>query len=118
MKMLKTHEPLLIAAEYGDDNYYVLPPKTVLYRDAVMPEGHVRYIAYFYHKGAIAHEEIPMKPEYGGHYYTPQWLYNINANTLKEIFGRFPLSKEDVATAVKANEITRDDLVDIIRSMP
>jgi hypothetical protein len=118
MKMIKTKEPLLIEGPNGDENYYVLPLGTTLYHDKSFPEGHDRYVVYLNHKGAIAHEEVPMKPEYGGSFIDPLWMSNIDADTLKEIFKRFPLSKEDVAAAIKSNGFTRDDLADIIRSLP
>jgi len=117
-KMIKTKEPLLIEGPNGDENYYVLPLGTTLYHDKSFPEGHDRYVVYLNHKGAIAHEEVPMKPEYGGSFIDPLWMSNIDADTLKEIFKRFPLSKEDVAAAIKSNGFTRDDLADIIRSLP
>jgi hypothetical protein len=118
MKMIKTKEPLLIEGPNGDENYYVLPLGTTLYHDKSSPEGHDRYVVYLNHKGALAHEEVPMKPEYGGSFIDPLWLSNVDEDTLKEIFKRFPLSKKDIAAAIKANEITKDDLADIIRSMP
>lgn len=118
MKMIKTKEPLLIEGPNGDENYYVLPLGTTLYHDKSFPEGHDRYVVYLNHKGAIAHDEVPMKPEYGGSFIDPLWVSNIDVDTLKEIFKRFPLSKEDVVSAIKSNEITRDDLADIIRSLP
>lgn len=118
MKMIKTKEPLLIEGPNGDDNFYVLPPGTTLYHDKSFPEGHDRYVVYLNHKGAIAHEEVPMKPEYGGSFIDPLWLANVDADTLKEVFKRFPLSKKDIAAAIQANELTKDDLADIIRSMP
>ena len=117
-KMIKTKEPLLIEGPNGDENYYVLPLGTTLYHDKSFPEGHDRYVVYLNHKGAIAHEEVPMKPEYGGSFIDPLWMSNIDADTLKEIFNRFPLSKEDVAAAIKSNGFTRDNLADIIRSLP
>ncbi|WP_231997060.1 hypothetical protein [Pseudomonas arsenicoxydans] len=117
-KMIKTKEPMLIEGPNGDENYYVLPLGTTLYHDKSFPEGHDRYVVYLNHKGAIAHEEVPMKPEYGGSFIDPLWMSNIDADTLKEIFKRFPLSKDDVAAAIKSNGFTRDDLADIIRSLP
>lgn len=117
-EMIKTKEPLLIEGPNGDENYYVLPLGTTLYHDKSFPEGHDRYVVYLNHKGAIAHEEVPMKPEYGGSFIDPLWMSNIDADTLKEIFKRFPLSKDDVAAAIKSNGFTRDDLADIIRSLP
>src|ERR1700739_1352423 len=110
LEMVRTNEPLLIEGQGGDDNYYVLPMGTTLYHDKSFPEGHDRYVVYLNHKGAIAHEEVPMKPEYGGSFIDPLWLANIDADTLKDIFKRFPLSKKDISAALKANEITKDDL--------
>ncbi|MEE3936002.1 hypothetical protein [Pseudomonas viridiflava] len=118
MKIIKTKEPLLIESPTGDDNYYVLPTGTSLYREKSFPEGHDRYVIYLNHKGNIAHEDVPMKPEYDGQFIDPLWASNIDADTLKILFNRFPLSKEDVIAAIKSNEITRDDLADIIRSLP
>jgi hypothetical protein len=118
LKMIKTTEPLLIEGNTDDQHDYVLPRGTTLYHDKSFPEGFERYLVYFNHKGVIAHEEVPMKPEYGGALVDPLWLSNIDADTLKALFKRFPLSKEDVAAAVKANAITRDDLADILRSQP
>ncbi|WP_248740710.1 hypothetical protein [Pseudomonas sp. MWU12-2029] len=118
LELVKTKEPLLVEGQGGDDNYYVLPMGTTLYHDKSFPEGHDRYVVYLNHKGAIAHEEVPMKPEYGGSFIDPLWLANIDADTLKDIFKRFPLSKKDISAALKANEITKDDLADIIRAMP
>jgi len=118
MKMIKTIEPLLIEGPNGGESYYVLPLGTTLYHDRSFPEGHDRYLVYLNHKGAIAHEAVPTKPEYGGSFINPLWLANVDADTLREIFKRFPLSKKDVAAAIKANEITKDDVADIIRSMP
>ncbi|MDN3220988.1 hypothetical protein [Pseudomonas nunensis] len=118
LKMIKTKEPLLLEGPNGDEHDYVLPVGTTLYHDKSYPEGFDRYLVYLNHKGVIAHEEVPMKPEYGGALIDPLWLSNIDADTLKDLFKRFPLSKEDVAAAIKANEITKDDLADIIRSMP
>ncbi|TBN47429.1 hypothetical protein EYC95_10040 [Pseudomonas sp. BGI-2] len=118
MSMIKTKEPLLIEGPNGDENYYVLPLGTTLYRDKSFPEGHDRYVVYLNHKGAIAHEEVPMRPEYQGDFISPLWMSNVDSDALKKIFKRFPLSKEDVAAAIKSNKITRDDLADIIRSLP
>src|SRR5690606_24726964 len=85
MKMIKTKEPLLIEGPNGDENYYVLPLGTTLYHDKSFPEGHDRYVVYLNHKGARAHDEVPMKPEYGGSFIDPLWISNIDVDTLKEI---------------------------------
>ncbi|WP_283184003.1 MULTISPECIES: hypothetical protein [unclassified Pseudomonas] len=116
--MMRTQEPLLIEGPQGDEQAYVLPTGTTLYHDKSFAEGHDRYVVYLNHKGAIAHEEVPMKPEYKGNFISPLWMSNVDADALKNMFKRFPLSREDVAAAIKSNEITRDDLADIIRSLP
>ncbi len=109
---------MLIEGPNSDESYYVLPAGTTLYYDKSFSEGHDRYIVYFYHKGVIAYEDVPMKPEYKGNFVSPLWMSNVDADALKKMFKRFPLSKEDVAAVVKANGITKDDMADIIRSMP
>jgi hypothetical protein len=99
--IIKTLEPLLIAPEleFDDDRYYVLPTGTHLYIDEDMPEGHVLYHAYFYNKGKIKCDEVPMLPEYKGNHIVPVWLDDIDSGTLKAIFRQFPLSKRDMLAA-------------------
>lgn len=118
MKMIKTKEPMLIGGKDGDENYYVLPMGTTVYYEKSFSEGFSRYMVYFNHSGPIVGDEVPMEPKYQGSLVDPLWLSDIDADTLKEIFKRFPLSKKDIAAAIKSNEITKDDLADIIRSMP
>ncbi|VVO58874.1 hypothetical protein PS898_00683 [Pseudomonas fluorescens] len=116
--MIMTTEPLLIGGRNGDENSYVLPMGTTLYEDKSYPEGFTRYLVYFNHKSPIDHETVTMEPKYGGSVVVPQWLESIDAVTLNDIFNRFPFSKSDVAAAVRANDITRDDLIEIIGEMP
>lgn len=118
MPMIRTTEPLLIGGPGGDENSYVLPMGTTLYEDRSYPEGFTRYLVYFNHKGPIDYQTVTMEPKYGGSLIDPLWLENIDAETLKEVFKRFPLSRSDIAAAIKANEITKDDLTEIIQSMP
>ena len=118
MPMIRTTAPLLIGGRDGDETRYVLPVGTTLYEDKSYPEGFTRYLVYFNHKGPIDHETVTMEPKYGGSVVVPQWLESIDAITLNDIFKRFPLSRRDVAAAVKANDISRDDLIEIIGEMP
>ena len=118
MPMIRTTTPLLIGGRDGDETRYVLPVGTTLYEDKSYPEGFTRYLVYFNHKGPIDHETVTMEPKYGGSVVVPQWLESIDAVTLNDIFKRFPLSRRDVAAAVKANDISRDDLIEIIGEMP
>jgi hypothetical protein len=116
MDMIETREPLRIASVTNPEGVgsHALPSGVVLYRDKIMPEGQTSYLTYFYHKGRIAHEEL--KPD--DKRTIPSWLHNITAEEAENLFKQFPLSKQDVIAAVKANKITRDDLVDILRHLP
>lgn len=116
MKMYRIHEPLQISGE--DSGYYFLPVGTVLYYENSFAEGHSLFWTPFYYKGHINMEEVNLEPKHGGRLIIPQWLNNLDENQLKDLFSRFPLTKSDVKAAIIANELTRDDLVDIIRSMP
>ncbi|WP_369989623.1 hypothetical protein [Pseudomonas xanthosomatis] len=109
-----TRVPLRIEAPVEDGNDYVLPPGTSLYPDKAFAEGHERYILYLYHKGVIAHEDVPMQAQYAGRLIDPLWLSDIDANSA----GRPLLTKEDVLAALRANTLSRDELADILRSLP
>jgi hypothetical protein len=115
-KMFCIKEPLQIVGE--DDGDYILPVGTVLYYDNSFDEGHALYWTPFYHKGKIDWEEVHLEPKHQGNLIVPLLLYNIDAEQLKDLLKRFPLSKSDIKSAIRANEITKDDLIDIIRSMP
>lgn len=119
MKVYRTKEPLLISYREIEGNpFYVLPPGTVLYLDEVMPEGFCRFMIYANFRGIPNSEEISMKPEWGGNYIAPVWLDKITKDELKEMMQHFPLSKGDVLEIIKSNELTRDDLADIVRQLP
>jgi hypothetical protein len=81
MPMIRTTEPLYIGGIDGDGTRYVLPAGATLYADKHFAEGFTRYIVYFNHKGLIEHEEVEMKPEYGGNLIDPLWLENIDEAT-------------------------------------
>lgn len=76
-QMMRTTEALRIYGPQDDGVDYRLPAGTVLYFDQAFAEGHVRYRAYFNHKGPIAHEPVEMKPEYGGRLFAPLWLETL-----------------------------------------
>ena len=117
--MYKTKEPLLISyREIEGNSFYVLPPGTVLYLDEVMPEGFCRFIIYANFRGIPHSEEISMKPEWYGNYIAPVWLDKITKDELKEMMQHFPLSKGDMLEIIKSNDLTRDDLADIVRQLP
>lgn len=112
--MLITKSPMLI--EVGDGNpYYILPSKTVLHHVDDYDEGHSVYKVHFYYKGDPPADEFSADKE---NLICPLWLGDIDASTLKDMFMRFPLSKEDVQSIIKVNGLTKADLADIIRSLP
>jgi hypothetical protein len=115
-KMFRIKEPLQISGEKRGN--YILPSGTVLYYDKSFGEGHSLYWIPFYHKGKIDWEEVHLEPKHQGNLILPLWLYNIDTEQLKDLLKRFPLSKSDIKAANRVNEITKDDLIDIIRSMP
>ncbi|EPL03533.1 hypothetical protein [Pseudomonas sp. CF161] len=118
MLKIKTLEPLLIAGPLEDDNVYALPPGTLLFQDTGFAEGHVRYLAYFYHKGAFAHEEVPADLEHGPTLGAPTWLYNVDLDNPDAPIPRPPMTRDDIVQAVRAGQVTRQDLSAILRSLP
>ncbi|WP_085598847.1 MULTISPECIES: hypothetical protein [unclassified Pseudomonas] len=73
-EMISTRKALVIDGPMGDDQAYLLPPGTVLYYDAAMPEGHVRYRAYFYYRGTPDSDPVPLEPKHRGSLIAPTWL--------------------------------------------
>jgi hypothetical protein len=109
-------EPLKILGKEGGG--YILPVGTVLYYDEKVDDGHTLYWIPFKHKGKIEWEEIYFESKHKSNLLVPFFLENIDDVRLADIVGRFPLTKSDVEAAIKANAISKDDMVDIIRSMP
>lgn len=72
--MISTRKALVIDGPMGDDQAYLLPPGTVLYYDAAMPEGHIRYRAYFYYRGTPDSDPVPLEPKHRGSLIAPTWL--------------------------------------------
>lgn len=117
VKMYRIKEPLLISnGEF--EGIYILPAGTVLYLDGSMPEGFYRFIIYANFNGIPDSEKIPMKLEWGGNYIAPVWLEKITKDELKKMMQQFPLTKKNVLEIIKSNELTRDDLADIVRQLP
>lgn len=116
--MLKTQEPFVIEGPNDDGRNYMLPAGTVLYHDKHYGEGFTRYIVYFNYKGPIAHDEVPMEPKYGGVLIAPLWLSDVEAQDVDANVRRLPISRADVAAAVKSGDITREDLAAILRALP
>lgn len=111
--MLKLKEPLLLNAEGEIRNYHMLPAGTALYLGHSFPEGHDRYRVYINFKGAFEHEVIQSdKPNF----ISPIWAYNIQKADISKLISDTPVSKDDLIRILKARNMTRDDLADIVRN--
>ncbi|MCU7646946.1 hypothetical protein [Pseudomonas piscis] len=73
-EMISTRKALVIDGPPDDGHRYLLPPGTVLYYETAMPEGHARYRAYFYYKGEIEGDPLPLEPKHHGSLIAPGWL--------------------------------------------
>lgn len=109
---LKTTEPLLLNTDGESKNYHLLPAGTALYKDATFPEGHTRYIAYINIKGAFGSEAIDSPKT---NLVDPIWAYTIKPDEIKALMADTPISKADLAEILKARNITREELVQILR---
>jgi hypothetical protein len=112
--MYITNMPLVIESGNGSP-YYILPAGTMLYYEQSYPEGFTRYRAYFNYKGLLpadkyVSDKINLK--------APQFLGDIDEARLKDMLTRFPLSKADVQSVIKANGLTKADLAEIMGSLP
>lgn len=111
--MLKLKEPLLLNAEGEIHNYHILPTGTTLYLDHSFPEGHDRYRVYINFKGAFEHEVIESDKS---NFISPIWAYNIQKADISKLISDTPVSKDDLIRILKARNMTRDDLADIVRN--
>lgn len=109
---LKTTEPLLLNTEGEAKYYHLLPAGTALYKDATFPEGHTRYIAYINIKGAFGSESIDSPKT---NLVEPIWAYTIKPEEVKTLMADTPISKDDLVKILKARNITREELVQILR---
>ncbi|AZD35363.1 hypothetical protein C4K22_2620 [Pseudomonas chlororaphis subsp. aurantiaca] len=110
MSRFKTLEPLSIEGQTAA----ALPAGTVLYYDTGFAEGHSRYLAYFYHKGVIAQEALPKAFWPGQERISPLWLWNVDA----EQAPAQTMTREDIVAAVKAGQLSRQELAAIVESLP
>lgn len=109
---IKTTEPLLLNTEGESKYYHLLPVGTALYKDATFPEGHVRYIAYINIKGAFGNEAIDSPKT---NLVDPIWAYTIKPDEIKALMADTLISKDDLVKILKARNITREELVQILR---
>lgn len=112
--MYITNMPLVIEIGNGSP-YYILPAGVMLHYEKSFAEGYTRYKAHFNYKGPLPADKFVTDKE---NFATPMFLGDIDEATLKDMFTRFPLSKEDVQSVIKAAGLTKADLADILRSLP
>jgi hypothetical protein len=109
---LKTTEPLLLNTEGEPKYYHLLPAGTALYKDVTFPEGHTRYIAYINIKGAFGNEPVDSPKT---NLVDPIWAYTIKPDEVKALMADAPISKADLVRILKARDINREELVQILR---
>lgn len=98
---------------------FIFPKGTSLYYDSDSKyfDGFSRYIIYVNISDADTGDNSILERS-SDKMISPVWLYKIDKDTLEFILHNFPLSKSDLSLIIKESGITKDDLADIIRSMP
>ncbi|MGE7957350.1 hypothetical protein ACQKQA_12295 [Pseudomonas sp. NPDC089530] len=107
MPGFKTLEPLAIEGQEAG-----LPAGTELFYDRSFAEGHSRYLAYFYHKGVIAQEALPTAFWPGQARISPLWLANVEPGQVRA------MTREDIVAAVRAGQLSRQELAAIVEALP
>lgn len=101
-------EPALIATQSGQERY-LLPADTVLFHQASFAEGHSLYAIEVMLDGQLQRERLKQ-----GEFAEPLWLYNVATEDVKKLLNEYPLSKEDLVSILKARQITREELEQIV----
>lgn len=104
-------EPLLIEGEQ-QKTYSLLPAGSVLYLDKSWPEGHQTFHVYFHFKGDF--KAAPADPKT----ISPLWLRTIDREELPKLLNEYPLSKQELATILRARGVTKAELTQILREWP
>jgi hypothetical protein len=106
-KAFAIQEPLLIEGE-KQNSYSVLPAGSVLYLDKSWPEGHDTYHVYFHFKGDF--KAIPADSDM----IVPLWLRTVDSSELGKLVNDYPISRDELATILKAKRVTKQDLAQIL----
>lgn len=101
-------EPALIATQSGQQRY-LLPASTVVYHQTGFAEGHSLYAIEVMFGGGLQLERLKQ-----GEFAEPLWLYNVETEDVKKLINEYPLSKEDLISILKARQITREELEQIV----
>lgn len=101
-------EPALIATQSGQQ-HYLLPADTVLFHQTSFAEGHSLYAIEVMLSGPLQHERLKQ-----GEFAEPLLLYNVETEDVKKLLNEYPLSKEDLVSILKARQITREELEQIV----
>jgi hypothetical protein len=109
---LKTAEPMLLGAEGQIQDFHVLPVGAALYKFKEFPEGHTTYLAYINIKGPFAAERIESKE---ANIIDPMWAMSVRPEEVAGLVQNTPISKEDLTRILKARQVTRADLAQLVR---
>lgn len=109
-KAFTTSEPLLIEGE-KQNSFSILPMGTVLYLDKSWPEGHDTYHVYFHFKGKLPATST------NGELIAPIWLRTVDRSEIAKLLTEYPLTKEELKSILKAQNYSKDELVQILREL-
>lgn len=105
-------EPMLIATS-GETPHYLLPANTVLYHQESFSEGHSLFTLEVMFKGKLEADRLA-----AGDIAEPLWLYSAETEDVGKLLKDYPLSKADLVRILKARQVTREELEQIIVDWP
>lgn len=111
-KYIKTLEPLLLNAGGKSEDFHMLPAGTPLYKYYDFPEGHTTYIVYLNIKGEFKSKTIESDKV---NLIDPIWGYTVKPDQISRLIATTPISKDDLVEILKARQVTRDELAQIVR---
>ncbi len=101
-------EPALISTPLGQP-YYLLPSETVLYHQYALEEGPEIYALQMMVNGRLSMERLA--PDESA---PPLQLFAVETDDLKGLLADYPLSKEDLIRILKARQVTREELEQMV----
>ncbi|TFW22787.1 hypothetical protein [Duganella callida] len=90
-------------------SYSILPQGTVLYYDRNWDEGHGTYHVYFHFKGELKATEVAATG------IDPIWLRTVEAEELPKLLHSYPVSRSELVSILKARQLSRLDVLEILR---
>jgi len=112
-KMTDIHtleHPLVLTGAESSNTFNVLPKGTTLYYDKSFDEGFTRYKVY------INIDRMPLKLEALQDPTTiiPLEARQPDAEELKKMLGKYPLTKSDLQSVLKSGQLSKEDVKEIL----